>query len=81
MGRIQKVVEYDFSSSVKAKSAFETLMARCKQLHAEIVNSDTYFSADLVRAYSVTPKAFSEHWTRTEWLQNGWVAACRDPIQ
>jgi hypothetical protein len=77
MGRIQAINEYDFASSVKAKSAFETLISRCVSLHAEIVNDDRYIaSTDLIRANSVSPKFFSDHWTRMEWLQRGWIGAC-----
>jgi hypothetical protein len=64
---------------VKAKSAFETLIARCVPLHADIVNDDHYIaSTDLIRANSVSAKFFSDHWTRMEWLQRGWINGCVD---
>jgi Restriction endonuclease len=79
MGHIQAINEYDFASSVNAKSAFETLIARCVPLHAEIENDDGYIAnTDLIRANSVSAKFFSDHWTRLEWLQRGWVNACAD---
>src|SRR5262249_11147397 len=55
------------------------LTARCPGVHAEIVNSDTYLvSPDLIRANSVSVKFFSDHWTRIEWLQRGWINSCAE---
>jgi hypothetical protein len=78
VGRIQAVKEFDLSLSAEAKSAFEALITRCASVHADIVCSDTcVISTDLIRADSLASKFSSDHWTRTEWLQNGWIVACR----
>jgi hypothetical protein len=77
MGRIQAINEYDLSLSTKSKSALEDLMIRCARAHTEIMQSDAHFvCTDLIRASSVTPKLCGEDWTRTEWLQQGWLNAC-----
>jgi hypothetical protein len=58
MGRIHSINEYDFALSVKAKSAFETLIARCVPLHAEIVNDDQYIAGTRQHAMLGLPWQF-----------------------
>jgi hypothetical protein len=77
MGRVQAINEFNLSSSIEVRSAFGTLIARCAPLQAEIIRDDSYIdSPDLIRAHSVSEKLFSDHWTRLEWLQRGWINAC-----
>ena len=80
MGRIELIKEFNLSASPEGRLAFKQLLARCTTSHnADFVHSDLYsyiIDADLIRASSVSEKVFSAHWSRIEWLQQGWINAC-----
>jgi hypothetical protein len=77
MGKLEEALEYDFSVQSDTHEALNRLLDGILEVEAEIAADPSYLpDQDLVRLNSVG-EFFTKYYGRLEWLQAGWLYACR----
>ena len=77
MGRLEEALEYDYRVQSDTHEALTGLLDMTLETEAEITADPSYLpDQDLVRLNSVG-ELFKTFYSRLEWLQAGWLYACR----
>ena len=77
MGRLEEALEYDYRVQSDTHEALTGLLDMTLETEAEIAADPSYLpDQDLVRLNSVG-ELFKTFYSRLEWLQAGWLYACR----